>query len=96
MRKREAQTLSDILGESLRNLKIDGKINETRVLAAWPTVVGPLLASHTLGTNISRRVLYVRMDTPILRSELQMMRQNLLERLNQTAGAETIKDIVFR
>jgi hypothetical protein len=36
------------------------------------------------------------MDTPIIRSELQMMRQNLVERLNKAAGADTIKDIVFR
>ena len=96
MRKREAQTLSEILQESLKNLQIDGKIQETRVLAAWPEVVGPLLASHTLGTNINRKVLYVRLDSPLLRNELQMMRQSLIERLNKASGSDTLKDIVFR
>jgi predicted nucleic acid-binding Zn ribbon protein len=96
MRKREAQSLSEILGESLRNLQIDGKIQETRVLDAWSEVVGPVIASHTGNKYVSRRVLYVQMDTPIVRNELQMMRQSLVERLNKAAGAETIRDIVFR
>lgn len=96
MRKREAQSLSEILDESLKNLQIDGKIYETRVMDAWSDVVGPVIAAHTGNKYVSRRVLYVQMDTPIIRSELQMMRQNLVDRLNKAAGAETIKDIVFR
>jgi predicted nucleic acid-binding Zn ribbon protein len=96
MRKREAQSLSEILGESLKNLQIDGKIHETRILDAWSEVVGPVISAHTGNKYVSRRVLYVQMDTPIIRNELQMMRQNLVERLNKVAGADTIKDIVFR
>jgi len=96
MRKREAQTLSEILGESLKNLQIDGKINETRVMDAWSDVVGPVIAAHTGNKYVSRRILYVQMDTPIVRNELQMMRQNLVEKLNKAAGADTIKDIIFR
>jgi len=96
MRKREAQSLSDILGESLKNLQIDGKIHETRIMDAWSDVVGPVIAAHTGNKYVSRRVLYVQMDTPIIRSELQMMRQSLVEKLNLAAGADTIKDIVFR
>lgn len=96
MRKREAQSLSEILGESLRNLQIDGKINETRVIDAWADVVGPVISAHTGNKYVSRRVLYVQMDTPIVRNELQLMRQSLVERLNKAAGADTIKDIIFR
>jgi len=96
MRKREAQSLSEILGESLKNLQIDGKIHETRIMDAWSDVVGPIITAHTTNKYMSRRVLYVHMDTPIIRSELQMMRQSLVEKLNKAAGAETIKDIVFR
>lgn len=96
MRKREAQSLSEILGDSLKNLQIEGKIHETRILDAWSEVVGPILAAHTGNKYVSRRILYVQMDTPIVRSELQMMRQSLVEKLNKAAGADTIKDIIFR
>lgn len=96
MRKREAQSLSEILGESLKNLQIDGKIHETRIMDAWSDVVGPVITAHTGNKYVSRRILYVQMDTPIIRSELQMMRQSLVEKLNKVAGSDTIKDIIFR
>lgn len=96
MRKQEAQALSAILDESLRNLQIDGKIHESRVTAAWAEVVGPVIAAHTIDRYIAKQILFVKLDTPILRSELQMMRLSLIEKLNKAAGAETIRDIVFR
>jgi predicted nucleic acid-binding Zn ribbon protein len=96
MRKRDAQSLGEILKESLHSLKIDGKIQETRLLEAWPEIVGSLVATHTLGTNISKKILYVKLDSPLLRSELQMMRQNLIDRLNVASGGDTIKEIIFR
>jgi predicted nucleic acid-binding Zn ribbon protein len=96
MRKREAQSLNDILGESLRSLKIDGKLNETRLMEAWPSVVGSGITNHTKSLYVSRRILYVQMDSAVIRHELQMMRQSLMEHLNKAAGSETIKDIIFR
>lgn len=96
MRRKDAQTLGAILKESLEDLKIDVKIQETRLLEAWPEIVGPLLGTHTLSLRVYKQVLYVHVDSPILRSEYQMMRQSLVERLNQASGGNTIRDIVFR
>lgn len=97
MKKTDALPLRDILQESLRNLNIEDKIHESRLVEWWPAVVGTTIAGHTLSTTIVRKVLYVKLDTPILRNELQMMRQNLLEQLNKASGQpNTITDIVFR
>jgi predicted nucleic acid-binding Zn ribbon protein len=96
MRKRDAQSLNDILGEALKSLRIDGKLNETRLMAAWPSIVGAGITNYTKSLYISRHVLYVQMDSPVIRNELQMMRQSLIEHLNKEVGTETIKDIVFR
>jgi predicted nucleic acid-binding Zn ribbon protein len=96
MRKRDAQSLHDILDEALKSLKIDGKLNETRVIAAWPEIVGSGIVAHTKSLYINRRVLYVQMDSPVIRNEMQMMRQSLIEHLNNRVGKEAIRDIVFR
>jgi predicted nucleic acid-binding Zn ribbon protein len=96
MRKQEAQSLGDILKEALRSLNIDGKLYETRLLEAWPEIVGPILAEHTTHTRICNGILHVQLDTPILRSELQLMRSSLIQRLNGAVGVEVIHDIRFR
>jgi predicted nucleic acid-binding Zn ribbon protein len=96
MNKREILSLKDILNDSLHDLNIDSKIKESRIIESWSAVVGPLIAAHTTEIKIYRKVLYIKLDTPILKNELQFMRQNLMTRLNEVAGGETIYDIIFR
>jgi len=96
MRRRNAQTLHDILEESLKSLNIDGKIFETRLITAFPEIVGSGIAAHTKNIYISKGTLYVQMDSAVIRNELQMMRQSLIDHLNKKVGHVTIRDIVFR
>lgn len=96
MRRRNSQSIQEILEESLKSLHIDGKIYETRLMNAFPEMVGSGIASHTKNIYISRGTLYVQMDSAVIRNELQMMRQSLIDHLNKCVGHETIKDIIFR
>jgi len=96
MRRRNSQSIQEILEESLKSLHIDGKIYETRLMNAFPEIVGSGIAAHTKNIYISRGTLYVQMDSAVIRNELQMMRQSLIDHLNKQVGHETIKDIIFR
>jgi predicted nucleic acid-binding Zn ribbon protein len=96
MRRRNAQSLHDILDEALKSLHIDQKIFETRLISSFPEIVGYTIAAHTKNMYIRRGVLYVQIDSAVIRNELQMMRQSLIEHLNKQVGHETIKDIIFR
>jgi predicted nucleic acid-binding Zn ribbon protein len=96
MRRRNAQSLHDILDEALKGLNIDQKLFETRLITAFPEIVGAGIAAHTKNVYIQKGILYVQMDSPVIRNELQMMRQSLIEHLNRQVGHTTIKNIVFR
>ncbi|MCE5174577.1 MAG: DUF721 domain-containing protein [Bacteroidales bacterium] len=96
MRRRNTQSLHEILDEALKSMKIDGKLFETRLINAYPEIVGSGIAAHTKSLYIQRGVLYVKIDSAVIRNELQMMRQSLIEHLNRQVGHDTIKDIVFR
>jgi len=96
MRRRNAQSLHEILDEALKSMQIDGKLYETRLINAYPEMVGSGIAAHTKNLYIQRSILYVKIDSAVIRNELQMMRQSLIEHLNKQVGHETIKDIVFR
>jgi len=96
MRKTNAQSLRDILDESLKSLKIDGKIFETRIITSYPEIVGAGIAAHTKSLYIRKGVLYVQIDSAVIRNELQMMRQSLIEHLNKHVGHTTIQNIIFK
>jgi len=95
MRRTNTVSIAQIIAELLSEYKISSKINEARIIAAWPEVLGPLAKSAD-ELFIKNDVLFVRLSSSVIRAELSMMRSKLVQRLNEKAGEEVIKDIVFR
>lgn len=96
MRKRNAQPLSEILQELLKEQHLDGKLNEVRLIEAWETVVGKNIGTYTKEKYIKNKILFVHVSSSVLRSELTMSRAILVDSLNKAVGASVITDIVFR
>lgn len=96
MNRKNAQPLSEILNEFLKNQKLDKKLNEVRLIDSWEKVLGKNIAVYTKEKYIKNEVLFVHVTSSVLRNELLMSRERLVEMLNQSVGTEVIKDIVFR
>ena len=95
MKRTNTVTIAQVISEVLYEYKIDGKLRETRIIASWPEVLGPL-AKPDDELYIKNKVLFVNLSSSVIRSELSMMRSKLVQRLNEKAGEEVITDIVFR
>lgn len=96
MRKSTDQTFGQAFSDWLKESKLEGGFNSTKVLDAWPTVMGPMVAKHTVSTRIADGVLYVTLDSAPLRQELFQSRDRVLKLMNEAAGAEVLKEVVFR
>ena len=70
-------------------------LDEVKVINAWPQVVGPFIASHTIDTSIKKGVLYVRVDSDALRCELGYSKSLLMKNLNDLVGKEIVKEILL-
>ena len=95
MKRTHTLSLTQLLDEVIAEYKIGGKLNEARIIAAWPEVLGPL-ARPTDKLYIKDNVLFVNLSSSVIRSELSMMRSTLVRRLNEKAGEAVINDIIFR
>lgn len=96
MKRQEARSVGDILNELLKIQQLDSKLNETKLIHAWPQVVGPAIARYTTNLYISRGILYVQLSSAVVRNELSMCRNMLLRQLNSTVGTTVIQNIIFR
>lgn len=96
MRRKETQKISDILKEFTSNSNIGHKLQETRLIENWGILLGPVIQNSTQRIFISKRVLFVYIESPIVRHELFMMRTRLREALNESVGEDVIDTIVFR
>jgi predicted nucleic acid-binding Zn ribbon protein len=96
MRRKETQKISDILKEFTRESNLDQKLQETRMIENWGVMLGPMIENSTRKIFISNRVLFVYLESSVIRHELFMMRTQIQEALNKNAGGNVIDNIVFR
>jgi predicted nucleic acid-binding Zn ribbon protein len=97
MRKQESKSLGDILSEYFDdNAALKTNLAERRAIEAWKTLLGSGVGEYTRNVYLKRNVLYVQLSSSVLRAELQMNKQNLIDKLNEAAGMNVVKDIVLR
>ena len=95
MFKRKIESLKDVLLRNLREQGLETPLNQKRLVEAWPRVAGPVITRYTLNTYIYNQTLFVRLSNPALRSDLSMMRQELVKKLNDYVGEQIITDVRF-
>ena len=97
MIKRNAQDLRSILKEIMdENSLLKSRIAEQRVIRAWKEMLGEGVSMYTTNLYFKRGVLFVQLSSSVLRAELMMNKQNLIEKLNEFAEMKIIRDIVMR
>lgn len=96
MRKRNTESLRDIIGQVLKTNHLDKQLNEKRLIEAWPKVLGENIMKYTSDLSIRNKVLYVSLNSSVLRHDLFISREEIKTSLNRSVGAEVINSIIFR
>jgi predicted nucleic acid-binding Zn ribbon protein len=96
MRRSKTITLAEALNDYIKEMKLDGKLSEVTVINSWEEIVGKAISSRTTKIYIKDHILYVHLNSSVVRNELLMLREVLREKLNMKAGTEVVKDIVLR
>jgi predicted nucleic acid-binding Zn ribbon protein len=96
MRRSKTISLAEAMQDYIKEMNIGPKLKEVSLLGSWETMVGKAISSRTSKVYIKDKVLFVHLNSSIVRNELLMIREALRERLNSQAGEEVIKDIVLK
>ena len=93
MFRRKVTPIRELLGRTLREEGLETPLLERRLINSWEEVTGKTVARYTQDKSIRNQTLYVKITSPALRSDLSMMRQQLVSRLNAAVGAMIITDV---
>jgi predicted nucleic acid-binding Zn ribbon protein len=96
MRKSNTQKIGEVISDYLKDLRIDKKVLETRLVNSWPSIVGPAIARQTDKIYIRNGVFYIHISSPVLRNELSYMKSRIADVLNEKAGERVILKVVLR
>lgn len=93
MFRRKVLALSEVLNKTLRQNGMETHILQKRLIDSWETVVGHTASLYTSDKFIRNQMLFVKITNPALRADLNMMRTQLVARLNKCVGVRLITDI---
>ncbi len=96
MEKKEAQHIKDIISEILKNQHLDLKMLENRVVRSWEKVIGRTVARATTQIYMYQGTLYVSINSSVMRNELLMLKDKIMDALNQEVGHIVVTAIVIR
>jgi len=86
--------IRDVLKGFLRTRGLESRVERAQVLVEWASFVGPQIASVTAPRQVTEDgTLVVGVKTNAWMTELSMMEQTLLARINAKAGRDPIRRI---
>ncbi len=95
MRKTNDKPIKEAIEQMLQVYKIKQRFDETAVIAAWPQLVGKPVANRTKELFIHNKKMYLRVESSVVKSELMLMRSQIIEKINEEAKWNLLEEIIF-
>ena len=97
MRRLNTQSIGEVIREIFEdNTEIYEKIMDVRIQRAWQKLLGPMVMQYMRNMYVKDRILYVYMNSAVLRSELLLCKDKLLKSLNGEVGSAFLFDLIIR
>ena len=96
MRRTKTMLMGDLLEEFFRRPYIAAKIAEGKLPDTWRAIVGDRAADVTTELRLDRPILYVRIQSSVLRSELFYQRDALRDEINRRSGMQLVNAVIVR
>lgn len=88
-------TMKRAISLMLRDLNLQQKVDESKVIAHWHDIVGKLIAKHTTQLFIREKKIYLKVDSAALKNELMYLKDEILAKVNEGFSGKLIEDIVL-
>lgn len=96
MRKSNTQPLKSVIREYIEAIGHHRKLKEVSIVSEWKKLMGPVIYKHTKKIYIKNKTLFVYLDSSVIRNELMMHSEKIIQHLNEHTGESTIEKVMFR
>ncbi|CAN5374054.1 DUF721 domain-containing protein [soil metagenome] len=95
-KKSNEYTLKQAIDEMMRSFRLQGKMDEMKLINGWEKVMGAVILKYTRKIHIENRILYVELSSAALREELSYGKTKMIKMLNDEAGGSVIDEVILR
>ena len=89
------QHIGQAIQQLLNRYHLNVKFDEANLLASWERLAGKPVAKRTKKLYIRGKVLFVELESPSMKNDLNLHKSQLMEILHKEFGKDVVKDIVI-
>lgn len=95
MKSGNEKSLGEAIEEMLKAYRLKPKLTEIKAIKSWEKLMGQAISSRTREIFIRDRKLFLRLNSSVLKQELVMAREKIINFINEEAGEKIIEEVVF-
>lgn len=81
--------------EFLKEENLEHTFKQKELLANWEQVMGKTIASRTTKVFFNKKILFIKLSSAPLKSEMQNSKEQILTLLENEMGPEEVEDVKF-
>ena len=89
------ERLGNILDRTVRRLPLRQKLEDYAIWEVWDDIMGPAVARNAQPEKFRNGTLFVKVRAPGWMTQLQYMKDMMMEKLNQRLEREVVTNIFF-
>ena len=88
--------LGSVLQDAIKTARVDANLDACRLWQEWNTVVGEAISQNARPEAIKGKLLLVNVSSAPWMQQLQFLKTELLQKLNESMGKDAVEDIRFK
>lgn len=88
--------LGDAIAQLFKEEKLDEKYSIFAIRNDWEAIVGKTVAKHTTQINYAAGILFVSIDSSVVRNEMAYVKESILQKVNTYIGKRLVKELVLK
>jgi predicted nucleic acid-binding Zn ribbon protein len=92
--KKDIQSVGEAIRQLLNSYHLTSKFDEANLINSWERIAGKPIASRTRKIYIRSKVLFVEFESPSMKHDFSIHKNQVLEVFKKEFGAGIITDII--
>lgn len=89
-------SISEVLKMFIETNNLQKGIDRVSIQEAWYNLLGNGIKSYTQEVVLKNSTLYVKLSSAVVREELSMGKQKIIDMLNDEMGKQVVTDLILR
>jgi len=95
MRKKNDFELGELVDIFMRQPAYKDRLYLAKIREFWKKEMGTSIANSIRDMRLIKGKLYIRLESSVIRQELQFAKSSIIEKMNVVVGEEYVREVVF-